>query len=460
MMTRAPDPQRNDLSYPRPHSNRKSRYARSVTRIDALTGRVVWTAPVGGSPIGIAAGAGAVWATNESDASVSRIDPKTGRVQQRIPVGNAPGPVMVGNGAVWVANTRDGTVSRIDPLANAVAAVIPVGEGPGSLAVGEDGVWVANEFGGTVMRIDPRTNTVAESIQTGQRPAGLVLDGRRLWVAARDASPAHRGGTLRVAVDAVDGIDQFGSSSAFYDLTSDGLTAFRRAGGTEGAAIVPDLAVAIPTPADDGRTYTFQLRRGVRYSTDEPVGPEDVRRAIERYFRLRPPGSSDYYDAIVGAATCRKHPAGCDLARGIVADATANTVTIHLTRPDPNLIYTLALPFAHAIAPSAPRTEATSRGLPATGPYMIASYQPGRELRFVRNPRFREWSRAARPDGYPDEILLTVTDEPGAVTAIERNRLDIELFAPPSPQRSSSGSLSGTRVGCASPLSWALDSSR
>ena len=436
------------------------RYARSVSRIDALTGRVVWTAPVGGSPIGIAAGAGAVWATNESDASVSRIDPKTGRVQQRIPVGNAPGPVMVGNGAVWVANTRDGTVSRIDPLANAVAAVIPVGEGPGSLAVGEDGVWVANEFGGTVMRIDPRTNTVAESIQTGQRPAGLVLDGRRLWVAARDASPAHRGGTLRVAVDAVDGIDQFGSSSAFYDLTSDGLTAFRRAGGTEGAAIVPDLAVAIPTPADDGRTYTFQLRRGVRYSTDEPVGPEDVRRAIERYFRLRPPGSSDYYDAIVGAATCRKHPAGCDLARGIVADATANTVTIHLTRPDPNLIYTLALPFAHAIAPSAPRTEATSRGLPATGPYMIASYQPGRELRFVRNPRFREWSRAARPDGYPDEILLTVTDEPGAVTAIERNRLDIELFAPPSPQRSSSGSLSGTRVGCVSPLSWALDSSR
>ena len=28
MMTRAPDPQRNDLSYPRPHSNRKSHQIR------------------------------------------------------------------------------------------------------------------------------------------------------------------------------------------------------------------------------------------------------------------------------------------------------------------------------------------------------------------------------------------------------------------------------------------------
>ncbi len=73
----------------------------------------------------------------------------------------------------------------------------------------------------------------------------------------------------------------------------------------------------------------------MRYSTGEPVGPEDIRRAIERYFRLGPPGSQSYYDAIVGAAACRRRPARCDLSRGIVADVAANTVTIHLTRPDP-----------------------------------------------------------------------------------------------------------------------------
>lgn len=405
-----------------------SRYARSVTRIDAQTGRKVWTARVGGSPIGIAEGAGAVWATNETDGNVSRIDPKTGRVEHRIGVGTSPGPVQVGDGAVWVANTLDATVSRIDPSTNAVVATITVGEGPAALAVGAEGVWVANELGGTVMRIDPRTNVVVATIETGQRPAGLLLDDRRLWVSARDASAAHRGGTLRVAVDDADSIDQYDFSFVWQlNLTGDGLTAYRRVAGTDGAALVPDLAVAIPTPTDGGRTYTFQLRRGVSYSTGETVGPEDIRRAIERFYRLGPAGTQ--HDAIVGATACRARPAGCDLSQGIVDDEATNTVTIHLTRPDPNLVHSLALPFAHAVAPSAPRTAVTTRALPATGPYMIASYQPGREVRFVRNPRFREWSRAARPDGYPDEILLTVSDEADAVVAVEQDRLDTALFA-------------------------------
>jgi peptide/nickel transport system substrate-binding protein len=405
-----------------------SRYARTITRIDPRSGRVAWTARVGGSPIGIAVGAGAVWTTNETDASVSRVDPHTGRVQQRIGVGNSPGPVQVGDGAVWVANTLDGTVSRIDPATNAVAATIPVGEGPAGLAVGEEGVWVANELGGTLMRIDPRTNAVVETIQTGQRPTGVALEGGRLWVASRDASAAHRGGTLRVAMPYVDSVDQFGYSSvAWLDLTGDGLIAYRRAPGADGASIVPDLAASIPTPTDDGLTYTFALRRGVRYSTGETVRPADIRRAIERFFRLGSPESPDYYRRIVGAPACRRRPAACDLSRGIVADPGANTVTIHLSRPDPNLLYLLALPFANAVAPSAPRDEASGRGLPATGPYLVADHRPGREVRLVRNPYFHVWSGAARPDGYPDEILLTQMDDRRAVAAVEHNRLDTAL---------------------------------
>ena len=248
-------------------------------------------------------------------------------------------------------------------------------------------------------------------------------------MAARDASAAHRGGTLRVAVPEFGPtIDQFDYSLLWnIDLTGDGLTAYRRVAGTDGAGLVPNLAASIPTPTDDGRTYTFPLRRGVSYSTGEPVGPEDFRRAIERFYRLGP-APAPYYDGIVGAAECRRDPSTCDLSRGIVADVAGNAVTIHLTRPDPNLIHYLALPFAHAVAPSAPESEVTRRGLPATGPYMVVSHRPGRELRLVRNPRFREWSRAARPDGYPDEILLTVAREAEALKDIEEGRLDTALL--------------------------------
>ena len=406
-----------------------SRSARTVTRIDAEDGDVDWTTGPGGSPIGVAAGAGAVWVTQETDAAVVRLDPATGRVQARIGVGNAPGPVQAADGAVWVANTLDGTVSRIDPARNAVVATVRVGEDPAALAITVEGVWVADELGGMLVRIDPRTDAVAERVATGQRPAGLAADGGRLWVAARDASAAHRGGTLRIAVSAIEGIDQDYSAVSWMNLTGDGLTGYRRAAAPAGASLVPDLATSLPAPTDDGRTYTFTLRQGIRYSTGEPVRASDIRRGLERFFRLTVPkgGAPHYYDRIAGAGACHRRPAACDLSRGVVADDAAGTVTIHLTEPDPDLLHRLALPFAHAVAPSAPPGAPTTEGLPATGPYVIAGHVPGEEVRFVRNPHFQEWSRVARPDGYADEILVTVADEAAARRAVEEDRLDLDL---------------------------------
>ena len=409
-----------------------SLYARAVTRIDPDSGAKLGSSVVGGSPLGVAVGEGAVWVTNESDANVFRINARTGKVVQAIGVGTAPGPIAVGAESIWVGNTLDATVSRIDPATNRVTATIGVGEGPAGLVAAQDGIWVANELAGTLMRIDPRTNTVAEAIATGQRPAALALDGRRLWVAAQDASAAHRGGTLRVAVGELGStVDPFD----FLSLTSDGLTAYRRAPGVEGATLVPDLAVAMPTPTDEGRTYTFQIRRGLNYSNGDPVEPADFRRGIERLYRLGGATGVPYFDVIIGAAACRARPAQCDLSRGIVTDASAGTVTIRLTRPDPNMVHYLALPYAHFVARSAPATDVTTQGLPATGPYVIASFRPGVEQRFVRNPRFHEWSKAARPDGYPDEIVLTAAGgEQRAVTGVEQGRFDLTLSGFLSPE--------------------------
>ena len=79
----------------------------------------------------------------------------------------------------------------------------------------------------------------------------------------------------------------------FWDsliLTNDGLTGYRRVGGSDGARLVPDLAISLPTPTDGGRTYTFQLRPGIHYSTGALVRPADFRRAIER--RCSQPGDT------------------------------------------------------------------------------------------------------------------------------------------------------------------------
>jgi ABC-type transport system substrate-binding protein len=55
-----------------------------------------------------------------------------------------------------------------------------------------------------------------------------------------------------------------------------------------------------------------------------------------------------------------------------------------------------------------------TKAVPSTGPYEIRSYVPGKLLTFVRNPYFRVWSAAARPDGYLDEIVFPSWESPDA----------------------------------------------
>src|SRR5262249_9204547 len=156
-------------------------------------------------------------------------------------------------------------------------------------------------------------------------------------------------------------------------------------------------------PADGGRTYTFTLRQGIRYSSGALVRASDIRRGIQRQLLIGPAAS--YYDGILGAQACQQHPKRCDLSAGILTDDAAGTVTFRLARADPAFLYKLALPPV-APAPPGDPDHAISRApfLPGTGPYMISQVKPGKSMTLVRNPYFRQWSYAAQPGGYPSVI--------------------------------------------------------
>jgi YVTN family beta-propeller protein len=414
----------------------------TLSRIDPVTGVVLKTVALGGGATDLAAGLGAVWVSDEADGRVLRVDPQTNQVTEAINVGTGPSAITVGDGSVWVANTLDGTLSRINPQTNQVAATIPVGNGPRGIAAGAGEIWVANEFGGSVARIDLATDRVARRNVVGNRPDGVAIVDGLVWVSAQDSGTSHRGGTLTLLQNARFGsLDparpgSLGSILTLWDMTNDGLTAFNRVGGSDGALLVPDLAVSLPTPTDGGLTYTFRLRSGIRYSNGQLVRPEDFRRAIERDFTLGPgaPLQTDaytYFENVVGAATCLGRPGRCDLSRGIVTDDAARTVTFHLVRPDPELLAHLAFWAAAAVPTSAPDRDIGTRPLPATGPYEVAS-DTSRQVTLVRNPFFHEWSHAAQPDGYADRIVWRLgASTEAAVTAVERGRADFTLDGPP-----------------------------
>ena len=380
----------------------------TVDRIDAVTGDVTKRGiQVGARPGGIAAGPDAVWVANGEDGTVQRIDPATGQPGGPVHVGAGPAGIAVTPGAVWVANSLDLTVSKLDPATGTVTATIGVGDGPTGIVAAKDGVWVSNEFDATLDRIDLQKTRVVRTVRLGSSPRGMVVAGSGVWVAARPfPSASHRGGTLTVAdtylpdpPDPAAVYSYDGTLTAVYD----GLTAFRRSGGAAGLTLVPDLAKTLPRPTAGGTTYTFTLRRGIRYSNGNLVRASDFRRGMQRQlsFGLGPA----YYEGILGGSACIKHPNRCDLSAGIVTDDAAGRVTFRLVQADPDFLYKLGLPLAVPAPPGTP-SHIIDRApfLPGTGPYMISQLRPHKSFTLVRNPYFRQWSYAAQPAGYPSVI--------------------------------------------------------
>jgi peptide/nickel transport system substrate-binding protein len=418
----------------------------TVTEIDPTTGKRRRTLPAGPNPSAAAYGFGALWIANESAATVTRLDLDTGALEE-IAVGNGPEAVAVGDGSVWVANRLDGTVSRIDPGQNVVSAGITVGAGPSSLLATDGSIWVADSYAGRVDRIDTQKNQIVSKVEVGSGPQALASFDGRVWLTTRQTSASHRGGTLRLynllQPDSVDsGLGYLGWNVNI--LTGDGLLTYRRVGGLEGSAIEPDLATSVPRATDAGRTYVFHLRRGIEYSTGQPVRASDFVRGFKRSIRIGP-YIAYYFGGLLGGVKCTK--THCDLSRGIVADDRADTVTFHLRAPDAEFFDKLTLPGAYPVPPGVPMTRAELLGVPGTGPYEVQSYNVHKDadshLVLVRNPHFRVWSAPAQPDGYPDRIemtfpsqLLTAAGLTAALgeelTAVERGKADMMVGPPPS----------------------------
>jgi peptide/nickel transport system substrate-binding protein len=247
---------------------------------------------------------------------------------------------------------------------------------------------------------------------------------------------SHRGGTMIMlsntswgTLDPAKNYTVLGFQSAQY--VADGLVGFRRAGGVAGTQIVPDLATTVPAPTDRGKTYVFQLRKGIHYSNGAPVKASDFATVFKRQFTVPGPANS-FYEGIVGGTACAKSASACDLSKGVVTNDAAGTVTFHLTAPDPEFMDKLALPFAVAVPGSTPPHDMGNTPIPGTGPYMWKTYNPNKVALMVRNPYFHEWSAAAQPDGNPSRIQfnfgLTVEDE---VTEIENGQADWMADAPP-----------------------------
>ena len=158
---------------------------------------------------------------------------------------------------------------------------------------------------------------------------------------------------------------------------------------------------------------------------------DDVVASYRRIFKISGPTSGTFYNGIVGADACIKTPESCTLDGGVIADAAAGTVTIHLVAPDPEFMFKISVPHASILPADTPAKDMGTTIIPGTGAYMAESYDPNTRLKLVRNPHFKEWSADAQPDGFPDEVDYDfgLTGE-AAITAVQNGQADWVFDAP------------------------------
>ena len=146
----------------------------SVVRIDPAAGEATAAISVGTSPVGVAAGEGAVWIISTGDRHLSRIDPETNEVASTaaLPPGESPHGVVAGEGAVWTVHAfgvlkYDPVTNTFPPLPDDVESpkdaddiVAEIGYGT-DIAAGEGAVWVQH---GEVLRLDPETGVVLDKV--------------------------------------------------------------------------------------------------------------------------------------------------------------------------------------------------------------------------------------------------------------------------------------------------------
>src|SRR5919109_416294 len=244
-----------------------------------------------------------------------------------------------------------------------------------------------------------------------------------------------------------------------------------RVQGEQAMTPVPDLADGPPTLSADGRTYTFRVRKGVRYAPplDRAVRAEDFVYAVERQLdpdHIRSP--NPYSSLIEGTA---EFAAG--KARTISGMQALNdsTLRITLTQPASDFLSILTLPFFSPVPEDHARDYKPgldyAQHLAASGPYSVQSYERGRRIELERN---QHWDPRTDPlrKAWVDTVSVTIRpSQPGIQQAIERGEQDLNLDNVPPPNadlqrlsadRDLSDRLAVETTGCVHYLTLQMDS--
>lgn len=163
--------------------------------------------------------------------------------------------------------------------------------------------------------------------------------------------------------------------------------------------VVPEVAVDYPKITDGGRTYTFELKRTIRFHTGERVTARSFYDAFNRNANPKlgsPAARRGLLQEIIGAGTVMR---GTAKTISGVQPLGRYRLRIRLKRRTGDFVARLTMPHFCPVSSGTPLDRPISLpNLPhGSGPYYIKESVPGRHIVLERNPHYRG-GRPANPD--------------------------------------------------------------
>jgi peptide/nickel transport system substrate-binding protein len=224
-----------------------------------------------------------------------------------------------------------------------------------------------------------------------------------------------KGGTLKFANsgdwDSLDpGETYYQYSWNFARLYGRALMMAKSAPGKEGAQVTPDLAEAPGQSSDNAKTWTYKIRKGVKFDDGTEVTSADVKYAVLRSTDKQTfPNGPAYWDALLDLPSGYKGPYKTPNMNTDSAIETPDeyTIVFHMKQPFAAFDYLAQQPDTMPV-PKAKDTGAKYRNsIVSTGPYKFADLQPGKSFNLVRND---QWDPATDPNrkALPDRIEVSL----------------------------------------------------
>ena len=225
-----------------------------------------------------------------------------------------------------------------------------------------------------------------------------------LGVASATAAPSAKGakgGTIVVEFSSdVDYIDPqlsyYGETWKLEQAAACKLMNFPDKEGAAGAIATPEVAAGLPIISNSGKTYTFTIKPGFKFSNGQAVTARSFSDAINRLANPKMQSQGiPFLDVVAGAQAVIDGKASS--VSGV--KVAGNKLAVTLTKPAPDFLARLTMNFFAGIDTKL-ASQIDANGIndyASCGPYYFSARTPNRSITLKRNPNYKG-SRAANAD--------------------------------------------------------------